>query len=198
MEALERQFLTQGNNATHALRDRLILAGDSLLESGTAANDLTPDLVARHCDTDTAMLLRWFPDWPGYLGKLTEHFVNEVMSDVIEETSALAPGVERLCRLSNSYLDANLRRPWLRQLFCLLYETESGAAIRRTQKSLWNALCGFEMNAAGVIRPELMARMAGAIMWEVLIAERSSGHALPASRDKMHRFLHHLTNNTAG
>lgn len=103
--------------------------------------------------------------------------LDEVMAEVVEVLSRTPPGVESLCRMADAFLDAHLQRPLL------------SASLRLRQRAQWRALCNAELEAMSLPHSALPARIAAALVQEVLAAETIKGAALPESRHKVHRYM---------
>jgi hypothetical protein len=110
---------------------------------------------------------------------------------VIEATANLEPGIDRLCRAFEAYLDYNLAHPALQALAHELYATQDGWNALERMAGGVTLVAQAELNVTRWPQPPETARLFTAMCVEVVKLEYRSGRALPELRHVLFSLCRH-------
>ena len=147
---------------------------------------VTPEAIA---PADAAGFAAAFPDREAYLNALMTHGLDEVRAAVVQITLQRKPGVERLTAALTTWLDANLARPWLRDLILQQSLSPLAADTLRKRVNGFILMLQLEFETMGWPRAGLSARLAVAAMIEVALAEFEAHQIQPAMRESLLAYL---------
>lgn len=138
-------------------------------QQGAAA--ATPEAAVLALGADPAELAAHFPDARAFRVGLMMQGMDDIRGEVIHNIQNRRPGGERLAAALLSWLDANLSRPWVRELvFEMTVEPGIGDQVRKRTNG-FILMLQLEFETMGWPRAGSSARLTAAAMIEIAMAE---------------------------
>ncbi len=169
-------------------RTALVDAGFRLSER-TGLTGLSVNLVVEEAQVSKGTFFHHFGDRASYLLALHRDFHERLLVEILDSIDGLAPGVERLVRSAEAYLDACLRQRGVR---ALLLEARAEPAIARevsARNASSAALCKPDFVAIGRAHPLESARLWVAMTAEAALVELEAGRRRRGVRSALARYL---------
>jgi AcrR family transcriptional regulator len=130
-----------------------------------------------------------FGDLETFRCALLASLIDDTRDRVARITNNMPAGIERLKLAIETYLEANMQRPALRELLSELRFTHAGSDIIRSRVAGFGVMMGVELRALGRPHPEATARLLTAAVTEIAQAEHEAGGRLTAMRAALLRYL---------
>jgi AcrR family transcriptional regulator len=175
-----------------ALRERLLAAGRRLADT-PGVSVIDEEAICAAASVAPEALRAGFGDLHGFRCALLSTLIDDTRDRVARVTSNMPAGVERLKLALETYLEANIQRPPLRELLSELRFTPAGVDIIRSRVAGFGVMMGVELRALGRPHPEATARLLTAAVTEIAQAEHEAGTRLPAMRGTLLRYLDQAT-----
>jgi len=169
-------------------RTRLLAAGQQLA-ADAAGEPLSVAAVCAHAGLPVERFAALYPSLHDYHCELVGQLFEEVRDNVARITTNMPASTARLKLALETYLEANISRPRLRELVAALRFAPRGAAVIRKQVSGFTVMIGLELRAVGWPRPEATARLLTAALVEAAQAEHESGMRAHGMRAAVYRYL---------
>lgn len=116
--------------------------------------------------------------------------MSRVRADLLPPVEGIDAGNNRVVAGINAYLDAQLRRPLIRQLMQHLKEVDGGTDYIRRRISGFNYLIAAELKSISWPHPEMTARLLAAAIIEAATMEFEAGRKLDDLRQIFADYLH--------
>ncbi len=175
--------------AATALRLRLVEAGNRLLCSGASVIELTSDRLTLLAGVESEEFTACYPDFSAYLTELLTFLLDEARDFTVEATAHQSPGIARMWRGVEAFLDARLDRPAIHELSRLLQGYVAAARLSRSRSSGFVRIFATEFQSAGWPDEQESAQLMVALVSETVQAEYEAGRRLPEYRATLHAFL---------
>ena len=158
----------------HPTRQALLDAGLDLAASGSL-NHLTVDSVVKKAEVAKGTFYVHFPDRTAFLVELHRQFHERLRDAILKAVADLPPGVERLRKATEAYLDGCLHE---RAVKALLLEARSEAPIAaevQRRNEAFAALAQADFRALGWPHPEISARLFVILAAEAALVDLDTG-----------------------
>jgi AcrR family transcriptional regulator len=165
----------------------LIAAGLRLAEQ-TGLGGLSVNLLVQEAGVSKGTFFHHFRDRATYLLALHSGFHDRIREEMTVVVAGVAPGVDRLLAVSETYLDACLRDRGVRALL-LEARAEMVVVDAVRARNVENAeLCEPDFAAMGWRHPMDSARLWVGMVAEAALIELDAGEALASTRDALREF----------
>lgn len=171
------------------LRRRLVDAGDRLLLSGIPISALTPKRLSLMAGVELDEVSACYPDFKDYLTDLFTFLLDEVRDITVEATATQKPGIERMWRGIEVFLDARLDRPAIHELSRRLQGYAPAAKLSRSRNHGFVRIFSIEFASAGWPDAQECGHLTTALVSETVQAEHEVGRRLPEYRSTLRSFL---------
>ncbi|HXG27960.1 MAG TPA: hypothetical protein VNJ47_03820 [Nevskiales bacterium] len=172
-----------------ALRQRLVEAGDRLLLSGARLDTLTPNRLALLAGIEPEDFGACYAHEHDYLADLFGFLLDEVRDITVEATAHMDPGIPRMWRGIEVYLDARLDRPTIHELSRRLQGNPAAVRLSRGRNAAFVRIIATEFRSAGWPDPDENGHLMTALVSETVQAEYEAGRRLPEYRITLRNFL---------
>jgi TetR/AcrR family transcriptional regulator, transcriptional repressor for nem operon len=172
-----------------ALRRRLVDAGDRLLLSGTPTHALTAKRLSLQAGVELDEVNACYPDFKDYLTDLFTFLLDEVRDITVEATASQRPGIERMWRGIEVFLDARQDRPAIHELSRLLQGYAPAAKLSRSRNQGFVRIFAIEFASAGWPDAQASGHLITALVSETVQAEYEARRRLPEYRATLRSFL---------
>ncbi|TXH04195.1 MAG: hypothetical protein E6R07_09665 [Nevskiaceae bacterium] len=176
-------------SGTQQERAALLETGAKLLAAGHGAAALTPGVIMRLAGTGPDSFKQCFPDVKEFKAELLRRLLNEILSEAAIASEEMLPGIPRMCRATEVYLDATLRRPAVRELMFTLHGHPAANEVNKQRINGFVMIFRAEFDAVGAERAEPAARIATALVVETAMAEFEARRALPEFREALYAYF---------
>lgn len=167
---------------------QLLQAASALLAEGTGVSGLTPDVVAKRAGVPPSAYSSAFPELAEFKSALLRTLLDEVLGEAAVASKDMNPGVPRMCRATEQYLDAMLKRPAIRELMLTLQGHRRAGEVNKSRIDGFVMIFRVEFLAVGAKRAMEAARLATAMVIETAMAEFDARRALPEFREVLYAF----------
>lgn len=168
----------------------LLATGRSLAGQGGLAAITVPALC-EGAGISERTFKRLYPGLNAYLGQLARVQLDEARDLLTRMTHNMPPGLPRLKLAMETYLQANLQRPLLREIMRDLRTDPAIETLMRERITGFTMMTGLELRRAKWPRPEMTARLLTTAVLETIFAEFEAGRVLPEYRATLFRYLDH-------
>ncbi len=175
--------------ARATLRQRLLEAGDRLLLTGARLEAFSATRLALLAGVEADDFSDCYQDWDDYLAALFGFLLNEVRDIAVEATAHMSPGIPRMWRGVEAYLDARLDRPVIHELSRRLQGNAEALRLSRGRSAAFVRIFATEFRSAGWEDAEACGHLMTALVSETVQAEYESGRRLPEYRSTLRDYL---------
>jgi AcrR family transcriptional regulator len=171
-----------------AERTALLEAGRRLAQR-EVLDQPVPAVIASEAGVSEGLFHACFRDSREYLLALHQHFLREILKQVIVSLSGLPPGVKRLQTGVQAFLDGCLQLQGLRALLLRMESNPDMTEEARRRRRAFMEMLRLEFKAAGWAHPEETARLYRVMVEEAALTELEAGRELPVVRHILWQFL---------
>jgi TetR/AcrR family transcriptional regulator, transcriptional repressor for nem operon len=175
--------------ARAALRQRLLEAGDRLLLTGARLEAFSANRLALLAGVEAEDFSDCYGGWDDYLAALFGFLLDEVRDITVEATAHMNPGIPRMWRGIEAYLDARLDRPVIHELSRRLQGHAEALRLSRGRSAAFVRIFATEFRSAGWQDAEACGHLMTALVSETVQAEYEAGRRLPEYRNTLRNFL---------
>lgn len=176
-------------DANKLIRDALLEAAITLAQQRGGALQLTIAEIAREASESPQQAQQCYPEMAVFHRELLQYLLDLARAGVIEMMPTAKPGLSRIRKAFETYLDTNLRHRALRELALHFRNDPDGAERLRMRAHGVMLLTQMELHVAGWPNSAPAARLLTAMVQDVAIAEFEAAAPLPSLRETMFAYL---------
>lgn len=169
----------------------LLNAAAALAARTGSALALTVEQVCAEAGADAQAFSSQFKDIDEFRQALMWVGHDAVRGELIQAVTQQKPGLPRLQLALVSWCDANLARPWLRELAAVYGNTPPNPEKVRSRINGFALMLQLELEALGRSRAGTVAKLLVGITVEVAVAEYEARKPQPEMRQILLNFLEH-------
>ena len=162
--------------------DRLITAAVVFANQSKRLAQLDFAELCSQESVDMAAARNFFESDEVFYRELLSRLMLVVRDEMLAPLASMNAGIPRLIRAINSYLDAQLDRPLVRELMLALRRRENGADFVRSRIAAFNVLIAAELRSLSWPHPDITARLLVAVVIETATIEFERGEKSPEAR----------------
>lgn len=175
-------------NDASADRTALLAAGRRLSEQLRLA-ELSAEAVCAAAGLSVERFHALYPSLTAYHCELLGRLIDDVRDAVARITTNMPGGVARLKLALETYLEANVSRPTLRELLVTLRFDAAGIEVIRKRVSGFRVMMELELRTAQWPRPAATARLLTAAVTDIAQAEQEAGARQSGMRATLFHYL---------
>ncbi len=166
-----------------------LLAAGRRVAGRTDRQRLTLAAICAEAGVSEKRFAALYPSLSAYQGELAAALIDDIRDTLTRVTANMPAGIARLKLAIETYLEANLAQPALRELLTALRFDPVGAAVIRRRVAGFIVMMELELRTAHWPQPSACARLLTAGVIEIAHAEHEADLRLPALRSTLFRYL---------